>query len=342
MARDWKHGLRTSARSGDDSIAVSGIEDDNVVFANAPLPIDSKSGAPSINPAREAVSNDLQVRSFDGSESTGGMPPLARENASAVTVASASGFTTDTSAGSESVAKPVSNTVTVIDAGATLELAHAYSGTISFAGSTGTLIIDHSSSFAGTISGQLGTGNVIDLADITGGAAVTIAYSGNNSPGVLTVTDGTHTATIALTGNYSLANFTASSDGHGGTLVIDPPVLPPGVTLKAIDGGSTYYASHGLTYAANAGWDSTVVPVGLWVAPMLTQADANRWLDLNLNTMFGMTSNSSLALLRANGLWAVEQSNEIGAILASNAVRSAAKAWVCSQQMSRPITTMEC
>ena len=88
----------------------------------------------------------------------------------------------------------------MIDAGATLELAHAYSGTISFAGATGTLIIDHASSFSGTISGQLAIGDVIDLADVTGGANVTIAYSGNNSPGTLTVSDGTHTANIALDG----------------------------------------------------------------------------------------------------------------------------------------------
>jgi hypothetical protein len=38
------------------------------------------------------------------------------------------------------------------------------------------------------------------------------------------VSDGTHTASIALLGNYSLANFTASSDGHGGTSVVDPPL----------------------------------------------------------------------------------------------------------------------
>jgi hypothetical protein len=40
------------------------------------------------------------------------------------------------------------------------------------------------------------------------------------------VSDGTHTASIALLGNYSLANFTASSDGHGGTSVVDPPLSP--------------------------------------------------------------------------------------------------------------------
>ena len=126
-----------------------------------------------------------------------------------------------------------------------MELTHAYSGTISFAGATGTLIIDHASSFSGTISGQLAIGDVIDLADITAGANATIAYSGNNSPGTLTVSDGTHTANIALTGNYSLANFTASSDGHGGTSIVDPPLpLPllskwPDATNTGVPAGTT-------------------------------------------------------------------------------------------------------
>ena len=201
---------------------------------------------------------------------------------------------------------------TTIDAGATLELASAYSGTVSFAGATGTLIIDHSSSFSGTIAGQLAIGNVIDLADITGGANVTIAYSGNNSPGTLTVSDGTHTANIALDGNYSLANFTASSDGHGGTFVIDPPLLPAGVTLRPIDGGSNYYGDHGLAYAHNAGWDNPgFFPVGPFLAPMQTQADANRWLDLGLNTAFNITGNSSISLLASNGLWAIQSSDAL-------------------------------
>ena len=95
---------------------------------------------------------------------------------------------------------PVSNGAMVIAAGATLELASAYSGTVAFAGATGTLKIDNSSSFSGTIAGQLAIGNVIDLADITAGANATITYSGNNSPGTLTVSDGTHTANIALYG----------------------------------------------------------------------------------------------------------------------------------------------
>ena len=44
---------------------------------------------------------------------------------------------------------------------------------------------------------------------------------GHESGGVLTVTDGTHAANIALSGNYLGSTFAASSDGHGGTSVIE-------------------------------------------------------------------------------------------------------------------------
>ena len=73
------------------------------------------------------------------------------------------------------------------------------------------------------------------------GAGATIAYSGNNSPGTLTVSDGTHTASIALLGNYSLANFTASSDGHGGTSVIDPPLPQASTGCSNSESGSAVH-----------------------------------------------------------------------------------------------------
>ncbi|WP_426614776.1 beta strand repeat-containing protein [Bradyrhizobium sp. McL0616] len=106
---------------------------------------------------------------------------------------------------------------------ASVELAGAYSGTIGFAGATGTLVIDQSTKFSGTLSGQLTTTDFIDLRDITAGASATVSYTGNNSPGTLSVSDGTNTATIALSGNYSLGNFIVSSDGKGGTMLVDPP-----------------------------------------------------------------------------------------------------------------------
>ena len=114
------------------------------------------------------------------------------------------------------VATPVSLTSSItIPAGAILDLASAYSGTVNYASSTGTLKIETSSSFTGTIAGQLATTDVIDLADVSYASLQTPTYSGNNSPGTLTVSDGTHTAHLAFSGNYSLSSFQTSNDGKG-------------------------------------------------------------------------------------------------------------------------------
>jgi hypothetical protein len=120
--------------------------------------------------------------------------------------------------------------VITIANGQSMELTGSYAGEIAFGGATGTLKIDHTANFTGTVGGQLAIGDQIDLADVTAGAGATLHYSGNNSPGTLTVSDGTHTASLALLGNYSLANFTASSDGHGGTIVVDPPITAAGAS----------------------------------------------------------------------------------------------------------------
>ena len=108
-----------------------------------------------------------------------------------------------------------------IDAGATLELTSAYNGVVTFAGSTGTLKLDNSSSFSGTVAGMSGQ-DTIDLVDINFASAQQPTYSGTNSGGTLTVADGTHTANIALSGQY-MASFVKSADGFGGTLIQDAP-----------------------------------------------------------------------------------------------------------------------
>jgi hypothetical protein len=49
------------------------------------------------------------------------------------------------------------------------------------------------------------------------------------------VNDGVHSANITLIGQYATGNFTKASDGHGGTLIGDPPVVaqtdPPPAAL---------------------------------------------------------------------------------------------------------------
>ena len=116
-----------------------------------------------------------------------------------------------------------------IDAGATLELTGADSGSITFSGATGTLVLDHSSSFTGKLINLTGNGNPlssdqIDLKDVAFGSGTTYSYAGNSSGGVLTISDAQHhTANISLVGNYTDSTFTLSSDGQGGTIAIDPP-----------------------------------------------------------------------------------------------------------------------
>src|SRR5262249_26036450 len=92
-------------------------------------------------------------------------------------------------------------------------------------GATGSLILDASSQFTGTIAGLNSSEpfNKIDLADIAFGSNTTVTYLASSADtGTLTVSDGTNTANIALLGQYSPTSFNIASDGHGGTMVVDP------------------------------------------------------------------------------------------------------------------------
>ena len=107
-----------------------------------------------------------------------------------------------------------------VAAGETITLGSAFAGTVSFLSDTGTLKLENSSSFAGTVAGLCGQ-DAIDFADIGFGANSTLGYAANSdhSGGTLSVGDGTHMANIALLGSYMASTFVAASDGHGGTLI---------------------------------------------------------------------------------------------------------------------------
>ena len=119
---------------------------------------------------------------------------------------------------------------TAIDAGARLELAGADTGSVTFEDATGNLILDHSSEFSGQIFDFTGNGNLlgsdqIDLRDIEFGTGTTASYTGNIVGGTLSVTDvHNDTASISFSGDYTNSTFSISSDGDGGTLVVDPAV----------------------------------------------------------------------------------------------------------------------
>ena len=92
---------------------------------------------------------------------------------------------------------------------------------MTFAASTGTLQLDSSSSFSGTVAG-MSDQDILDLRDVNPASVQAPTFLGSSSGGTLTVTDGTHSANIALLGNYLASSFVTSSDGHGGTNIVDP------------------------------------------------------------------------------------------------------------------------
>ncbi|MEI9926186.1 MAG: FecR domain-containing protein [Bradyrhizobium sp.] len=110
--------------------------------------------------------------------------------------------------------------------GAVLELgsslANAYSQvTVTFdPGAMGTLKLDHSQGFGGTISG-FGAGDVIDLADLTYSA--TESYVWNGAANTLTISNGNQTDTLKLAGTYSQSSFALASDAYGNTELVSNP-----------------------------------------------------------------------------------------------------------------------
>jgi len=134
-----------------------------------------------------------------------------------------------------------------IIAGGTLELGSTFNEAVAFTGSSGVLQLAKSQAYTGSISGfSLTGGTSLDLRDIgftSGTTTASYVDNGSDTGGVLTLTDGTHTAHIELIGDYSGSTFTTSSDGDGGTTVVDPqktssPAVLPFVAAMAGFGAS--------------------------------------------------------------------------------------------------------
>ena len=125
--------------------------------------------------------------------------------------------------------------VTVND-GAAVEIDGFKPQSITFEGATGTLKIDHSVAFTGEISGLV-KADALDLSDLSFGANTTATFLGNTTSGILTVTDGINTANIELQGDYLSSGWTLTSDGAGGTNVVDPVPANNWQTLKVGAGG---------------------------------------------------------------------------------------------------------
>jgi VCBS repeat-containing protein len=150
---------------------------------------------------------------------------------------------------------PIAVGAATIGAGATLELNTADSASITFSSSTGMLKLDSLTAFTGVIDNFTGNGSLSgsDQIDLKGINFNSVHDSYSN--GVLTVTDGTNTATLDFNGTYVLANFKFASDGGGGTIVYDPPVSAQPQYPSVMDHTTTNNAAG---FFAGAGQDSFV------------------------------------------------------------------------------------
>lgn len=102
----------------------------------------------------------------------------------------------------------------------------AGASTVGFAAAVGGhLVLDDLQHFAGLIAG-FGVPGDIDLVDIALGSNTSMIFTeaGSNLSGTLSVSDGVHIANLTLFGQYVTGQFKAAGDGHGGTLITDPPI----------------------------------------------------------------------------------------------------------------------
>jgi hypothetical protein len=162
------------------------------------------------------------------------------------------GFIEATGAGGVTVESAVTGTGSAQVTDGTLFFASSFSQNVAF-GAAGVLELAQSQGYTGSITGFSHSGGTsLDLADIGFVGSSEATFSGTTKSGILTVTDGTHTAHIHLTGNYTRASFVASSDGHGGTIVVDPKskdALAPAhqfiAAMSAMGSGSAPALTHG-------------------------------------------------------------------------------------------------
>jgi autotransporter passenger strand-loop-strand repeat protein len=170
--------------------------------------------------------------------------------------------------------------------GGTLEVAAGGSASgVVFSRSGGMLQVDSGGHVSGAISG-FHLGDEIDLRGLAYvSSSSTLSWkqktSGANASGTLTVEEGTHSTTLTLVGSYTSGNFSVTSDGHGGTLITDPPVSDGGIVISgagtsggmadiapgsasvisssAISGGYEFHASGGAVGDTDSGGSATGV-----------------------------------------------------------------------------------
>ena len=203
----------------------------------------------------------------------------------------------------------VSGGGTVLMSGhAGLEIDGSFSEAISLSkDAQATITIDHAAAFTGTIAGLDGN-DVLWFGDISA-ATASSSYAENaaKTGGVLTITDGTHTATIGLVGDYSASDFALGHDGSSAEIDFS------GIShLYGTDGNDTLASGGGFTMTGGAGADTFVLDAqalhNLNMADVITdfspkgegdRLDVSNLLNALVGEHPGMTEASALASMTA-------------------------------------------
>lgn len=125
---------------------------------------------------------------------------------------------------------------------------------------------------------------------------------------------GDATSTSSTTSSSSSSTTSNSTTSSSTTTTISG--LPPGVTLRPIDGGPNYYCSNGFTQACNAGWDNpSFVPIVDDFA-FYPGNSTSSFKSLGLNSVVRVTGGSGgqntcasgamdLSTLKNAGIWGI-------------------------------------
>jgi hypothetical protein len=129
-----------------------------------------------------------------------------------------------------------------IDNAAVLEFGGSVAGgTVTFGSDTGTLKLDHPSSFNGEIAGITGSSDVLQLAgfDFSTTTATAGDYNSANNTTPLTVSDANQSVTLSLVGDLSATLWSVASV-DGGVAISDPPAVDRVATADGVHGTITF------------------------------------------------------------------------------------------------------
>jgi chitodextrinase len=158
----------------------------------------------------------------------------------------------------------------------------------------------------------------INLSWTASTGTVTGYYVYRNSSQIATTSSTSYSDTgVAASTQYSYYVVGYNGNGNSGNSNTAQATTPScgGITLQNIDGGPTYYATNGFTYATSTtfngmSWDDPrFFPIGQDYCFYSSNAPAT-FKALGLNFSHRVTGDTDLAVLRNNGIWALPSPGE--------------------------------